>query len=55
MRITLHSPFDWRVPGRRAVVAFKPGTHTMTRAQGDEAISKGLGKETKERRRGPAN
>lgn len=44
MRVVLHSPFNWRVPGKRAVKFFPPGEHIMTRDQADKAINAGKGK-----------
>ncbi len=45
MRIRLASPWDWPVPGVRAVVAFGAGDYTMTREQGEAAIAAGVGTE----------
>lgn len=45
MRIRLSSPWDWPVPGARAVVAFNAGDYTMTREQGEAAIAAGVGSE----------
>lgn len=45
MRIRLARNWDWRVPGKRAVVAFPAGDWVMTRTQGDAAISEGVGSE----------
>lgn len=45
MRIKLHEKFDWRIPGRRAMIAYDTGEHTMKREAGEEAIRLGKGKE----------
>lgn len=45
MRIRLHEKFDWRVPGKRAVVSFPVGDHTMKREAGEEAVRLGKGRE----------
>jgi hypothetical protein len=61
MRIRLASKWDWKVPGRRAVMAWPAGDYTMTHAQGEAAIAEGVGTEIKDeppkrkRPRGPAN
>lgn len=45
MRIKLHEKFDWRIPGKRAMIAYDIGEHTMKREAGEEAIRLGKGKE----------
>ncbi len=45
MRIRLTSPWDWRVPGKRAIISFEPGEYTMTREQGEAAVDAGVGTE----------
>lgn len=60
MRIRLASKWDWKVPGKRAVMAWPAGEHTMTHVQGEAAISDGVGTELKDqpkrkRPRGSAN
>lgn len=44
MRVLLHSPFSWPVPGKRAVMAFKAGEYIMTRDQADAAVKAGKGR-----------
>ena len=45
MRIRLKEPFDWPIPGTRALKAFPVGDHTMTREQGTAAIAARKGEE----------
>lgn len=42
--VELHEKFDYRVPGKRSVVAFPPGRHFMTIDQAREAYRLGKGK-----------
>lgn len=44
--IEVTKPFDWPVPGKRAVKAFQPGVKYLTDAQAEYAIEHGKGFET---------
>lgn len=51
MKVTIAKNYDWPVPGKRAWVSFKAGwTGRVTRAQGAEIITAGVGREVKTRR-----
>lgn len=41
-RVILTERFDWRVPGKRAVMSWPPGEFLLTRAQADDAEKKGI-------------
>lgn len=45
MRVKLTEPHDWRVPGKRQVISYKPGEHTVRRECGEEMIAAGKAKE----------
>lgn len=45
MRIRIHEKFDWRVPGKRVMITYPIGDHTMRREAGEEAIRQGKGRE----------
>lgn len=45
MRVKLHEKFDWMIPGKRAMISYDPGEHTMKREAGEEAVRLGKGKE----------
>lgn len=45
MRVRVTKQFDWKVPGKRTVISFPPGDHTMKREAGDECVRLGAGEE----------
>jgi hypothetical protein len=48
MRVRLTSRFDWKVPGKRAVISFQPGPSVlMTKQQAEDAIAKGVASKIK--------
>lgn len=45
MRVRLTAKFDWKVPGKRAVIAFRPGDHTVKREVGEAMVAAGVAME----------
>jgi hypothetical protein len=41
-RVILTERFDWRIPGKRAVMSWPPGEHLLTTPQATEAKRRGI-------------
>jgi len=41
-KVTLTGQFDWRVPGKRAMMSWPPGEHMLTTPQAAAARAAGL-------------
>lgn len=41
-RVILSERFDWRIPGKRAMMSWPPGEHMLTTAQAEAAKTAGV-------------
>lgn len=50
-RVILTERFDWRVPGKRAMMSWPPGEHLLTTAQAAAAKEAGVSRPVPKRER----
>lgn len=50
-RVILSERFDWRIPGKRAMMSWPPGEHMLTTAQAEAAKVAGVARPVPKRER----